>query len=371
MTRRVAITGVVIAALGLGGIAAWQAFEEPSDDPGPGAVAAGLATALASASNAALKLPEAHRCARLGHRAGEAGSAPQRVWTVGERTWRIDGHRLRRDPANPGSTSADARLTIGVIADARGATRHLEAIRSEFVRLDVDLVLSLGGLGRDRDDIAEILGALTAPETWLVVALPGDRESVSGHRAAVAGLRERGVVDGSRIRLVTAGAISLATLPGAPHIERLVAGPDGCLHDRDDARHIADALAEEPGIRLFASHVPPRQRSSTASDMTTAGIAIGEPWLTDIIRKSGARVALHGLVTQSGETLRGAHDDRDGSPVFLSAGALDGLPPPPRLGPRPAASSRRPSGAAVLALVLVVDGDRITWQRLAEASAAK
>ena len=402
MSRRAVIAGAVTVALGVAGITTWQVLEESGSDPAPAAVAASLSAALRSATDSALQLSEPHRCARLLDRAspggepddhaegGQAGDstasetgatppdgagAPAHGTEIvaGDQRWRVDGVRVHRDPP-PGSTSASSgagRVTIGVVADARGEARHLATVRKSFRQLGVELVVSLGGMGRDRDQIAGTLEPLSAPETWLLVAIPGDRESVAGHRAAVAGLSERAVIDGSRVRIVTAAPVSLVTLPGAPHVERLLAGPEGCLHDRDDARQVAEILREQPGIEIFASHVPPRQRRATASDLSAAGIHIGEPWLGDVVRESGAHVVIHGLIAAPGMALRGAHDKAEENPAFLAAGALDGLPTLSSVATRPAASWRRSDQPVPLALVLVVDGEQITWQRLVQANTSK
>src|SRR5690606_25275642 len=109
-------------------------------------------------------------------------------------------------------------------------------------------------------------------------ALPGDRESIPAHRAAVAGLHAAGlpVFDGSRIRLVEMDGVLLAAYPGVEHAGQLVAGADGCVHRPDDAAALAARLAGHDGPRVWAGHAPPRQRGPRASDLALGGVHIGE-----------------------------------------------------------------------------------------------
>ncbi|MEM9493800.1 MAG: hypothetical protein AAGC55_31930, partial [Myxococcota bacterium] len=202
-------------------------------------------------------------------------------------------------------------------------------------------------------------------------AMPGDRESVVAHRAAVAALSDAAVVDGSRIRIVEIGRFLLATLPGAPHAGRLSAGRDGCLVTAEDgdslAAGLAELAAEQDRIPVILAHSPPRQSGVDASDRTGQGIHIGEPWLTRTVNAIQPMAVVHGLIAPPVPAAQQRGQVPAGSPVqFIAAGAADGL------GDAAVTivgqSVNKPPRATQLALIVTLEspaeGDRVRWQRL-------
>jgi hypothetical protein len=261
-----------------------------------------------------------------------------------------------------------ASLTIGVVADAHGALEALPGIRRAFQRAGVDLVISLGGMGMDHDTIARALAALAAPTTpdglaWPVLAIPADWEAIPAHRAAVAALADRGVIDGSDVRLLDMAPFQLATLPGAPHPSRLMTGVDGCVHTTEDATVITALLAERPGVRLLLVHAPPRQDRAgprPATDPGHTGVPVGERALADVLRATPVDAVIHGLVASPANP-RGEHPLDADLPVILSAGSLDPL--------HPIATAQATGGApsGPTALVAKITRKRITWQQVTPA----
>jgi hypothetical protein len=247
----------------------------------------------------------------------------------------------------------------------------LPGIHRAFRRAGVGLVISLGGMGMERDVIGRALAALAAVEhgaaghaAWPVLAMPGDWESVPEHRAAVAALADRGVLDGSEIRLLDMGALQLATLPGAPHASRLMSGSDGCVFTTEDATAITTLLAGRPGARLLFVHAPPRQGSAglgaphaSPTDTGHTGTSVGERALADVLRATPVDAVIHGLVatrdSAGGERSLDASD-----PVILGAGSLDPLQATAlaALDELPSSAPRGPT-----ALVAKVTSERITW----------
>jgi len=287
------------------------------------ALAAGLKGAMD-----ATKVAGANRCARLS----------------GHKSETMDG--------------GDSTLVLGVIADTRGARaatlKRLEAIRKQFDEAGVELVVSLGGLATNAVDIKAVLASIAQPATRPVLALPGDREAVDQHRQAVAALAKSGanVFDGSLTRFVTSNGVSLGTFPGVAKPSQLIAGPKGCVHTRADADEFAAQLAKKSGVRVWLGYAPPRQIDKDASDVTTEGVHIGERSLTQAVRKSRARVVLHGLVDEAATGSKGA--STADKPVILAAGAADSLPSLTR-------TNKRRTGTA---LVVWISSERIRWTRL-------
>ncbi|MCX5745613.1 MAG: hypothetical protein NT062_24315 [Proteobacteria bacterium] len=187
------------------------------------------------------------RCA-----AADLPEIPAATLTIGARTWQLGGHALR--------VGGDGPLSIGVIADAGGAAPStLAALGRLQVRLDVDLVIVLGGMGATRAELEATLGAIGASGRPIVV-LPGDLEQVRDHVATLAALQQRGihVLDGRLVRWIELPGATIGTLPGAVDPARLVGGAGGCTLASPDVEAVVAELATRPGLRIVASAEAPR-----------------------------------------------------------------------------------------------------------------
>jgi hypothetical protein len=379
------LSAVVVGAAGAGWLL-WSETQPARDAQGRGAA---LAAALRAGIGATAGIRAPHRCARLYPEELGPDAAALAVDAPGARSARRRGAILQVEPFE------DASLTLGIVADAHGAVDALSGIRRAFHRAGVRAVVSLGGMGMERDTIARALAAL-APDSpdspgaageggagWILLAMPGDWEAVPEHRAAVAELSDRGVrgvFDGSDVRLLEVGGILLATLPGAPHPGRLMAGDEGCVFTSEDATAIAALLAQRPGVRLLLAHAPPRQgRTGLAlihASPTDAGhtaIPVGERALADVLRATPVDAVIHGLVAPPGRPLTGEHALGSNAPVILSAGSIDPLQgiaeaalPEAFNGAFNEASNGASNGAprGPTALVVNVTSERITWQSI-------
>lgn len=338
-----------------------------------------LATALHAGIEATTSVRAPHRCARL--YPDELDSPAIHLEDVSALARRIVRRRgpilqVTAPARDPGSS-----LVLGVVADAHGALSALPAIRSAFVEAGVEVVVSLGGMGTEQDTLARALATLatdpttSAPGTagWLTVAMPGDWESIPAHRAAVTALADRGVIDGSAVRLLEIDGVRLATLPGAPHRDRLMAGDEGCVFTTEDAAAITGLLAQGPGVRLLLVHAPPRQDLSgltlpapSPTDVGRTAISMGERALAEILRTTPVDAVIHGLIAPGAAQPSGIRALVLGAPVILPAGVLD---------PLHAIAEAALAGApdaypGPTALIADVSEDRITWQWITPASAS-
>lgn len=254
-------------------------------------------------------------------------------------------------------------LTIGAIADARGlegdTAANLGAARAAFRDHEVDLVIALGGIAEDADDLRRAYATLADGAPWVFLALPGDRETLADHRAALAALGDSTrVLDGAEVRVVTTGIGPVATLPGAPHASQLVAGAGGCVFEREDAHGLADWLDTGDEFSIWASYVPPRQRGARASDIVR-GVHVGDPAVGEAVQSAGVDLVVHAQVDEAalGET-EGTRRTDIGDRVTVGAGPAEALPVYGETG-------RVASGSA---LVLHVTPPRIEWERIDLAS---
>lgn len=336
-----ALIGVVFAVL---------VYDSGPHDPTGRKSGRALASGLMTFSRTASEVRAPFPCAEL---FAASGAGDQVMARLGNRTITRNGHTA--------TIAADPEITLGVIADTRGATdrtlAQLGEIRAAFSDAGVDLVISLGGIADTEAELRSIYAALAGDAPWPVLAIPGNREPVLAHRRTIVDLNEsnRGVVlDGSDVRLLRIGPATIATFPGVSESAQLVSGDRGCVHSSDDAEAIAQLLRTQDTIKIWAGYAPPRQLGATGSDVARGGIHVGERILTGPIQRSEAALVLHGLVDEA--ALRAQSGDvSTKETAFVAAGSAAASP---IIG----AHTRALRGSAV---IITIDKSRIRWRRLA------
>lgn len=283
-----------------------------------GALGRATAEAVLAAVAAAADEIEPWRCARPGDTAG----------LVAPPGWRLDGARL--------IAPEDAAPHVAVLGEARGDATAVAGLRAALDAAPPAVVVTIGGMATTQAELTALLAPLAEGAPWLLVAVPGDREALPAHRAAVAALAARGarVVDGTRARVIDLGAIRIGTLPGAPARGRLAAGVEGCVHDDADVAAAlallapappADAAAGAPRpITLLATQRAPRQAGP--GDVAPGGIHAGDVALAEALARAPVDVVAHGAVDDQAAAL-GKRRRAAGLPTaFLPVGAIDATP---------------------------------------------
>ncbi len=239
---------------------------------------------------------------------------------------------------------------VATIADARiHATSDiapLERLRARLEEEKVDVLVSLGGMGQESEDLRRVLAALTTNATYLVLALPGDRESVSAHREVVAELASNGarIIDGSRYRLAALGQLHMATMPGISREASLIADTNGCLHTKEDVIALQERLRAWGKPALLFSYAPWRQETLLATDFGVGGVHIGEQMLSPLQSSENITALVHGMQIHHGKPSGSMHL---GGPVMsLTAGSVD------------------PQDTSPSALLFTVVGAKLAWKRL-------
>lgn len=286
---------------------------------GPAAVPVGarLGPALAAALTAADAAREPWRCA-----AEDGPGAADETLALAGRTWQISGHtmRLAGDTATAasGHRPRSNELRIGVMADAAGdAPATLAALRRLRAQLGrVDLLLTLGGMGTTAAELDAVFAAIADGAAWPVVALPGDLEAVPALFAAIAAARRRGtaVYDGRLVQRVELPDATIALVPGAGAVSRLVPGADGCLYQAADVGRVFAELTRRAGLRIVASAEAPRSE--------------GDPPGGELAITAGAGheidVALHGAAR--GAASAAQRGGRDAGATNITPGVCDATP---------------------------------------------
>jgi hypothetical protein len=314
-----------------------------------GAVGGGIAAAVTAGLATAARVRAPWRCAALDWLPPPGPTSVQ----AGGRSWSLDGRIARRAPTTPGARV----VRIAFVADAEAPTPVtlgvLRALRDRLAKLKVDAIVSLGGMGGTTDELEGVLGAL-ADGSVPVFAIPGDREPAAGHRAAVAALASRGVVDGSVVRWVVVDKVGIATLPGQPFVTRLAAGVEGCGHADGDAAAVLATRPDGVEVAILASQRAPRH--ADGDDQGALGAAAGDLGLaTAIATPDGGTASPIALVV---------HAALDGAPTPAGTLAAGGRPRALATGvtsasPRLDGAGRRVTPAA---LVVTVEGNRVAWQ---------
>lgn len=343
-----ALIGIVTAVLMAGG-----APKDVTGRKSGRALGAGLSVLAQADDQVRAPFP----CAELSA-AGESGQksgSGHVIGRKGDQTLTRTGHTVAITTADP-----DPEITLGIIADTRGASprtlAQLGEIRAAFADAGVDLVIALGGIADSEDELYAVYAALAGQARWPVLAIPGGRAPVLALRRTISRINEsnRGLImDGSEIRVVRLGKVAIATLPGVAERSQLVAGDNGCIHTSEDADAVAQLLDEEGAIKVWASYAPPRQIGATGSDVAAGGIHIGERILAGPVARSHAALVLSALVDEAALASGGGVAEA-GAPAFVAAGAAAALPV--------IGTSGALRGSAV---TVTISGKRVRWHRIA------
>lgn len=291
-------------------------------DDGPPSLGKALVAVMTAADHAQVPW----RCA-----AQDTPALPDAKIALAGHAWEIASHSLTLSGARPG-------YTIGFVADAGGAApATLAALARLRTRLEgADLVVTLGGMGTTEAELEATLGTVADKASWPVVALSGDLEAETQQRAAIAALGARGdaIVDGRQARWIVADGFTIATIPGAGAVERLVAGTDGCAWRPGDVASTYVELRGHKGLRIAATAEAPREGTT------------GE---LGLVPRSDVDVIVHG----AGVLTRAREGRRDGTHASLSPGTADALP-------------RLPETRAPSAGLLVIRGATWSWKPLVD-----
>lgn len=242
-------------------------------------------------------------------------------------------------------------LTIAYVADARGADaetrRAIAKHRATFKEAGVRIIVSLGGLATKGDDLQSLLQDLLGDTQAILIAIPGDRESIPEHRAAIKRMAKTGarVLDGSYYQLIRVGEVVLANMPGIAMSSNLIAKMKGCQHLEIDAKELLRDGLREQDIILLNSYAPIRAEEIRAQDRGLGGIHVGELALVPLLQHTQIAAAIHAMVAPENPSTTG-NVRISASALLLATGSLDAL--------------ERKSEA----LLVTLAGTTLSWRRL-------
>jgi hypothetical protein len=345
MSRAVSRLLVRVAAIACAGAVAAACGDKKAERAEK--LATGMAAGLATALEAVEIEPAPHLCASWPADPGAGGGAAAAL---------AGGSLATRKGARLTLSGFPEPARLAAVADSRGAGAIIEDRLAGLVEVwkrdQVAAVFFLGGMAETEDELHRLLAIASEPARWAVIAMPGDRESVSGLRGAVSRLAGEGraVFDGSQVRIVELGPIRAVTLPGAVHTSHIIPGADGCLRRGGDAEAAGRELATHDGIRVWLAYAAHRQRGPVGSDLSD-GVHAGELALRDAVATARPHLALHGQIELGGNVaMAGKGTER--RPAAVAVGALEMSPPLLDLGTELAAG-----------VIVTAGDDHVRWRR--------
>lgn len=235
---------------------------------------------------------------------------------------------------------ADGKARFGVISGVEEWNEpnraNLQSLTRWFKTQEVEAIIVIGGIGPDRETCLNVLKALASSEV-LIMPLIGASADFAGYRRAIAQVRQEheNVIDLTTARLVRWDGVDLVTLPGYHNPFYLSHRRGGCAYRADDVSALDELLDDTNQPVLLVSTSPPRGHGSGSVDRARGDINIGDPQLTELIRRADGKVAfgLFGHVYEAGgnatadvEGRRGVRPERWSKTLYLNPGAAEAVP---------------------------------------------
>lgn len=235
---------------------------------------------------------------------------------------------------------ADGKARFGVISGIEEWNEpnrsNIQALTRWFKAQDVEAIIVIGGIGRDREACLNALKALASSKV-LVMPLIGASADFAGYRRAIAQVRQehKNIIDLTTARLIRWDGVDLVTLPGYHNPFYLSHRRGGCSYRTEDVDALGELLDDARQPVLLISTSPPRGRGAHSVDRARGDINIGDPQLTELIRRVDGKVAfgLFGHVYEAGgnatadaEGRRSVPPERWSKTLFLNPGAAEAVP---------------------------------------------
>lgn len=243
-------------------------------------------------------------------------AAPRRV-TAGDVTLVVEGSAARREGP------ADDEIVIGVLGalkDAAPETRaNVQKAARLFAKAGVDVVLSNGDLGEDRE-LEEVFAMLGEELKVPVLVHSGNMEWTSAFVRAMRASEHKHphLVNLNWVSHVElGGGVHLLALPGYHDLQFLK--PGGCRYlDEDLARVLALAkeLEAKGDVVVLTAHGPPQQQGAGGLDVAYDDAGnVGDPRVTQLLEEGGVDVGIFSHILEAGG--RATKDPRGKEPVRL------------------------------------------------------
>lgn len=235
---------------------------------------------------------------RVGPCVGPIEDGPARQVSMGNGDWVVTGSTLTWK-----SGETDKVLRIGVVSDIKQVTAGNKAnaarFLADFKANKVDLIIIAGDTAEEVEAIEKAVRWFTPGQVPVGVVI-GNQEGVGTYQAAMQRLAVvPQVIDLAKIRRIATPNADIISLPGYYDSNNLHSS-DGCRYTPEDLEKLVELKESSQTPLILVSHGGPRQTGKDAIDRTVAGANIGDPALTEAIRKLKIEFGIFGNVHEAG-----------------------------------------------------------------------
>ncbi len=265
--------------------------------------------------------------------------------SFGDWKFKLDGYLLTQTTKDP-----DEQIVVGVISDTKENNeenrKNLDKILDFFDKEKVQVIIHLGDIAsvtpmpeeidvpdkddsgkpiseeqkakirrrivnkarresmkKSYDDIVEMISILadTDPPRPVFV-ISGNRECKTVFNSAMATLSEDypNVFNMNIIRRADLDDLDIISMPGYHDPDYVHCPWDKCIYFESDTLSLIDLANESNDEKLLISHGPPRQTHNEGIDVVSEGANVGNPVLTDAIRKANIFFGAFGNIQEAG-----------------------------------------------------------------------
>ncbi|MCG3171964.1 MAG: hypothetical protein GMKNLPBB_00105 [Myxococcota bacterium] len=162
-------------------------------------------------------------------------------------------------------------------------------------------VIMGGDMSLEEITVEKVLTVLAEPG-WPVFVIMGNNDERGAFNNAIARLNKgkyRNVFNMNLIRRVDGAIYDIVTLPGY-YDERFTASRNTCVYNKADVDSVAALVKESDNPVILLSHGPPKMNGKEAIDYAFNAGNVGDPLMTDVIKKSKIPLGIFGHIVEAG-----------------------------------------------------------------------
>jgi Icc-related predicted phosphoesterase len=232
---------------------------------------------------------------------GPRSTDPTETFEASGRTFERKGSTVTLKGSDP-----DDEFVIGQISDVKDFTpenkANLNVIIKWFKEKKVDAIALTGDIGESEESIANVIRHVAGSVEVPVLALAGNRECREHFKGALDKVTKdlKHVINMNHVRVFNTDDASFVSLPGY-YNRSYIHCAEGCEYVPSDVDALEDLLKDASGpVKVLLSHGPPKQDGDKALDRIHEEVNVGDPKLTELLKKGGFPFGLFGNIQEAG-----------------------------------------------------------------------
>ena len=227
-------------------------------------------------------------------------------------------------------------VSVGLLAGIHELTpetrKNIRNFLNQFKASKTQAIVVVGGVGKTREQISEILSLLAEAPVPIFVT-PGAQESYGALKSVFKKIKKKHpqVIDLTTVRRILINQVNFISLPGYYNPFYLEARSQGCAYEQSDLAKITELILKDKA-NVLLSATPPKGEGANAPDLGRGNVHIGDPALKAMLDESAIKFGLFGHVYESGGNAvsKGNNDALAAGiwypSLYLQAGSADALP---------------------------------------------